>query len=225
MRDLGAERGRKARAERALIARGDEGARLVDRKAVPGGKADLRQFVGDDGILRQHLAQDVEVRHLRLNLLDLLMRRCRCLADRGAAAAGLLIAGLPHRCEQFAGRRPWHPRSRRHRACIVASPRDRYRCEPISGRRGETASATSSAIPAGCRSRSSDRCSATAGRPPPSSARVHAHWRRCRGRCGTPPPARRSFPQARGFPRARGWRRCRQRSSASCWPRSARRRP
>ena len=39
--DLGAERGRKARAGRALIARGDEGARLVDGKAVPGGKADL----------------------------------------------------------------------------------------------------------------------------------------------------------------------------------------
>jgi hypothetical protein len=39
--DLGAERGGEARAERALIARGDEGARLVDRKAVPGSEADL----------------------------------------------------------------------------------------------------------------------------------------------------------------------------------------
>src|SRR4029079_19369984 len=38
--DLGAERGREARTERALIARREEGARLVDRKTVPGREAD-----------------------------------------------------------------------------------------------------------------------------------------------------------------------------------------
>ena len=103
MRNLGAERGRETRAERALIARGDEGARLVDRKAVPGGEADLRQFVGDDGVGRQHLAQDVQVRHLRLDLLDLLLRRRGGLADRGAAAAGLAVAGLSHRGDQIGG--------------------------------------------------------------------------------------------------------------------------
>src|ERR1700691_6424199 len=106
MRDLGAERGGKARAERALITRGDEGPRLVDRKTVPGGKADLRQLVGDDGIRRQHLAQNVEIGHLRLNRLDLLERGRRGVADRGAAAGGLAVAALAHRREQFARDRP-----------------------------------------------------------------------------------------------------------------------
>ena len=70
--DLDAERGREAGAERTLVARRDEGARLVDRKAVPGSETDLRQLVDDDRIRRQHLTQDLQIRQLRLDLLDLL---------------------------------------------------------------------------------------------------------------------------------------------------------
>ena len=102
MRDLGAERGGKPRTERALITRGDKGARLVDRKPIPGGEADLRQLIGDDGIVRQHLAQDIQVRHLRLHLLNFPQRRRRSLADRGAAAARLAVAGFSDGCEQLA---------------------------------------------------------------------------------------------------------------------------
>ncbi len=140
MRDLGAERGREARAQRALIARGDEGARLVDRKAVPRRKADLRQFVGDDGVFRQHLAQDVQIGHLRLDRLDLLLRRGRSLADRGAAAVCLRVSALAHRREQFArpglrvgdhsyvGRIAAHFRRHRYRCGCDFSP---------SGRKGQ----------------------------------------------------------------------------------------
>src|ERR1700730_14288642 len=71
---LAPERSRKVRAERPLIARGDEGARLVNRKTVPGGKADLRQFISDDCVRRQDLAPDVQLGHLWLNLLDLFKR-------------------------------------------------------------------------------------------------------------------------------------------------------
>src|ERR1019366_8987013 len=99
MRDLGAERGGKARAQRALITRGDEGAGFVDRKTIPGGEANLRQLVSDDGVRRQYLAQNIQVSHLRLDFLNLLQRRRRGLADRGAATARPGVAGLSDRGE------------------------------------------------------------------------------------------------------------------------------
>ena len=217
--DLGAERGRKARAERALIARGDEGARLVDRKAVPGGEADLRQLVGDDGVRAA-------------------APRAGC-SDRPSAAEPSGSPAAPPRWprgSRRAGRwsccsRPFSRPPTRSRVPALASAIDggvgreaahfhgididADRFQPI---RLIGPARHRSAIPAACRSRSSDRCSATACRPPPWSARVHARWRRCRGRCGTPPPARRSSRRVRGFPRAHGSRRCRRRSSAVLLP-------
>ena len=50
--DLRAERGREAVAERALVARADEGARLVDREAAPRPVADLGALVDDDRVVR-----------------------------------------------------------------------------------------------------------------------------------------------------------------------------
>ena len=55
---------------------------------------------------------------------------------------------------------------------------------------------------------------ATAGRPPRWSIRADAGRRRCRGRCGTIPQARRYARPARGFPPRRAARRRRPRSSA-----------
>ena len=51
MADLRAERGRKSRAERALIARSDEGTRAVDGKADRVEERHLRQIVDGDAIL------------------------------------------------------------------------------------------------------------------------------------------------------------------------------
>ena len=199
----------------------------VNRKAVPGGKADLRQFVGDDRIVRQHLAQDVQIGHLRLDALDLPLRRRGGLADRGAPAAGLAGSRPCARPRATRWCRLWRRRRRRRRRRSGAFPTGsisiRIDFRPV--RLERPAESGGRQFHAGADPDHQIGLSARACRRRPSSARVHARWRRCRVRCGTPPPAHRSFRRVREFPRSRRSRRCRRRSSASCWPRSAPRRP
>ena len=71
-RVLRAERGGKAPAEIVLIAGREKRARLVDRKGEAGGKADLRDFVDIDAVLRQFGADRVEEGELRRELCQTL---------------------------------------------------------------------------------------------------------------------------------------------------------
>ena len=167
---------------------------------------------------RQHLAQDVQIRHLRLNLLDLLLRRRGGFADRGAAAGGLAVAGLAARRRADRRCRPWRRddsgvRRKRRISDGIDIDADGFQAvgpeRPARhGRQFQPRADADHQIGRAAR----------AGRPPPWSVRVRARWRRCRGRCGRPRPAHRSSRRVRGFPRAHGSRRCRRRSSAVLLP-------
>ena len=131
-RHLDAERGRKAGAERAGEARRDQRARRMERKAEPRDVADLRHLVAQDAVLRQHVADRFEERHLRLHLLDRL--RGLRLGARDRLGARRVVARRDRRRRARAPHRRCRRRSA-HRPAGGASRPDRCRCARPSGRR------------------------------------------------------------------------------------------
>ena len=60
----------KAEAEVVLVTTSDEVTRLINRKSETRGKSDLRNFLDEETVARQNIANNVEVVHLRLDGLD-----------------------------------------------------------------------------------------------------------------------------------------------------------
>ena len=66
-RYFGAERGREAPTQRALIVGSEVGAGLIDRHGCAGNISDLGNLLDIDTVVRQGLTDGTDIRHLRLN--------------------------------------------------------------------------------------------------------------------------------------------------------------
>ena len=90
--DLGAERRGVTPAQRALVARREEGARLVGRIGEAGGVAHLRQLIDQDAVVGQRLADGVEIGELRRELVVHRSSSAGALVSATASARPLRLA-------------------------------------------------------------------------------------------------------------------------------------